>query len=635
MTPEIDKIDLSSYEVVFCDSREALDILLSQGLNPRALVRTLSPNLLRNGVGDLEIEAMEAPVAGARLRAFKKALRPFSEEIYDLCQGHDKIREFATTIARQAVASQRVTLNAACLSSDDFLQPRLLVQLRTAEASVDQLLNGPWGVLLSENRQAKSVIVDIQPSASLDLASPLRLRRWMHQGVEYLGYRAGLLLSAWAPWMFKNGKVALVLKENELLFETAFHLARNGIRLQRIANAPPAELTGGMDAVVLKAHLGETLKRFAARFVCEAAIDPCVDEAIRRICEAVGRQATAKVYWAGVLSENRQGGVEKILLTNYPGRPEDGGLFDVCNASGIPMIAFQHGVSREVNAAHGDVAMENAVAHLTLVYNDAARERSDETPFYHWPSLSVGFPTIGRRISRLPALAFEKTQPIFYVSTAVCAGYRHMVTTSLTDAQMYDTEIGIIRNVLGPAPYGVTYKPYPYLNRYADEDPVLAAAMATPNISVVTKNVDMRYQVGSAKIIITGRATSTAGWCLMSKKPLCFLDVPGQMPLREDVRAAFDEALFLFDTSDPDFQRTLLEFLSQPLADIENQWMRKAKARQTMLRQFIDMPVKSTGRTAAGYILEHCFKPDFFDRHQRRGPNRISAEKKQPRILVH
>lgn len=255
-----------------------------------------------------------------------------------------------------------------------------------------------------------------------------------------------------------------------------------------------------------------------------------------------------------------------------------------------------------------------------MVYNDVARERSDRTQFHHGATLAVGYPTIGRRISRLPSFAFERSEPVLFVSTNAYRGYLHMVTTTMTDREMSELEIGLIRDVLNRLPRRVTYKPYPYLSRYADPDPALLAAREARNLSIVTDNIDMRYLIGRAKVVVTCRATSTTGWCLMSHKPLCFINVPDQMPLDDDVRDLFGESVFVFDAGNPAFAGELRDFLSLPLEEIESRWERKRPARERMISRFIDRPVRSPGREASAYIIEQCFSSEFFTTHAQRAP---------------
>ena len=618
----IDASELARFDTIICDSSEALRQLRAAGLKRNVRVRTVSPYLLVHGADDLLIESVEWRIRGDFYKAFKNALRAFGTEVYDIARGHGQTTDYARTIARASVAFQNVVLNAACLSDADFHEPRLHVQVRTGNPSLDELLNGPWSGLLRGNREFCSLTLDISAPVFFDLGVARRRLRWLHQGPEYLGCRLGLLLSRWAPGLFAQDKVALLLKDCELLFETAYHLARNRIRLVKWQPPKPDPSAGDAIPEDVERELRNAFDKFLPQFVCASAKGPCTDLAIFHIQTQANRQKAHYQSWKHSLASHIRDGKRAIILSNYPGRPEDSALFTVASEAGVPMIAFQHGVSRELNANHGDVGLENSAAHLTLVYNEAARKRSDQTQFHHGVTLAVGYPMIGRRISRLPRFAFERTEPILYVSTCAYRGYRHMVTTTLTDAEMAELEIGLIRNVLNRLPYRVTYKPYPYLSRYADPDPVLLAAQSAENLAVVTDNIDARYLVGSSKVIVTARGTSTTGWCLMSRKPLCFIDLPWQMPLPDDVRVAFEEGVFLFDAGSGNFPEALRNFLSLPLLEIERRWELKRSARELMVSRFIDRPVRSPGKEASSYIVEQCFVPDFFATHALYPPER-------------
>ena len=104
---------------------------------------------------------------------------------------------------------------------------------------------------------------------------------------------------------------------------------------------------------------------------------------------------------------------------------------------------------------------------------------------------------------------------------------------------------------------------------------------------------------------MVARATSTIAWCAVSDKPLVFIDIPWDKPLRQEARQAFEEAFFVFDASSPHFFRDVREFLSQPLEEIESQWQTKAVARKSTVEQFFGCGGKGAGRRAATYIVDN------------------------------
>lgn len=615
-------MNLDSFETIFCDSADALRAMRADGLRPDARVRTASPWLLQKGCDDFRIEQLEKRITGAPLRQFKADIKPLAVDLYDICRSDPATAPYARTVARASVLFQRVIIKIACLDDSDFEDARLHIRLETGDARHDRMLNAPWDSVLAQNAAYHAVTAKIEANATLDLADSKRLRRWMHQGVEYFGYRAGLLSSRWfRRWLPWRG-TAFILRENELVFETAYHLWRRGVRLARLRYGELPDVTGPFLSKACVDALGARLDVFLGAYLCAAAIPVARELILAEMEDHARRQCASDRRWSDILNAGRPAGGRAVVLTNYPGMPEEVGLFTAAERQGVPVVGFQHGVSRELNAVHGDAGVENSSAHLTLVYNETAKAESDRTPFAHWPTLAVGYPQIGRRISRLPRIAFVPTEPIMFVSTNVYRGNTHMVTGTWTDAQTAAFETRLIHDVLQPLPYRVSYKSYPYLGRYADPDPAMQAALASDNLSIVTKNEDMRYLIRSARVVVTCRASSTTGWCLMSARPLVFINVPAQMPLSDAAKKAFSGALFLFDADDPDLTDRLRAFLSRPLEDIEAEWAAMAPARARLIREYIDVDTPNTGSMAAKYLLAHGLSDSFFDSHEIHEPVR-------------
>ena len=94
------------------------------------------------------------------------------------------------------------------------------------------------------------------------------------------------------------------------------------------------------------------------------------------------------------------------------------------------------------------------------------------------------------------------------------------------------------------------------------------------NISICNQNIDLRYIVSNYKLIITGRATSTFSWCLFSSRPTIFLDFPDNR-LNEETKSILKKSLFYFDTRNSNWEKDLLNLLSDDLRNIENIWKKK------------------------------------------------------------
>ncbi len=158
--------------------------------------------------------------------------------------------------------------------------------------------------------------------------------------------------------------------------------------------------------------------------------------------------------------------------------------------------------------------------------------------------------------------------------------------------------MGLIDTVLGDLPHPVVFKPYPAV-RYTDGDPVAERAAHTPGIRLHDGRGDFRFLAARCGVIVTARATSTLSWCLMSSRPVVFIDIPTQMPLRPEVRALAEQALFLFDAADPAMATDLRAFLSRPIAEIEADWRKRAPARAVLIDAYFDTDSGPAGQVAA------------------------------------
>ena len=157
--------------------------------------------------------------------------------------------------------------------------------------------------------------------------------------------------------------------------------------------------------------------------------------------------------------------------------------------------------------------------------------------------------------------------------------------------------------MLQKLPHRVTFKTYPD-SQYWDESPAIVRAHELSNIDVFYHRKNLRYLLPDVRVILTSRATSTIGVCLMSGKPVIYIDYPDQMPLKPEARDSFAAGMFLFDGGADDFTQQLREFLSRSLDDIEREWCQKSSERQALLRHYFTKPDRRSGAVAARHIIE-------------------------------
>jgi hypothetical protein len=598
---------LGDVEVVLADSRLAYNYAVAQGVPREALLRTASPALAL--ARDINVEPLEQAFTREMVAALDTSTLPFSRNLYEVLENDPALTDFALVVARASLMFQVVIYKAMALREEDFTRSIAVVSVETESTELDQFYNAPWTRILASNGKLhhievpSGVLPQMRKGSHVNTSFRDRLKFEAWQSIAYRGFRAVLdRLSLSMP----RGTV-LIQSENALLKEAAFQLLLRGFGLKTLAllSKTTPDLSEDL-AEKLVQRIWPVVHEHLAQWLCASAIEPLIQMFMERALDAAGRYTGSLPKWRQAL--DAAGGRSKGVLANYPISPEQMALFKVCRERGLPLISAQHGNSREINVQIGNARAyyENNSADVFLTYSKrAAVVSNDENMFAVGRAVPAGMPA-----SLLRAGAYRRRNtarpPVFYVSTLHYMGNQQLIQSSGRDYHRVAYEMSIIDNVLAQLPHRVLYKPYPaYTKRYLDEDPILENVDRAENITLYEDRVDLRYLLPDCRVLITSRGTSTVGFCLVSGKPLVYIDIPDQVALRPEVREAFEKSIFLFDGGSPDLHRDLLEFLSRPLDDIEAQWREMAPAREAMIETFIASGGKGAGRRAADYLVDH------------------------------
>jgi len=152
-------------------------------------------------------------------------------------------------------------------------------------------------------------------------------------------------------------------------------------------------------------------------------------------------------------------------------------------------------------------------------------------------------------------------------------------------------------------PHKVQYKPY-FSKRYSGDTVEIDLAKSYSNIFINLDEIDLRYIVGDSKVVITSRSTSTVGWCIFSSKPIIYIENEDNR-LNSEARKVFEKGLFLFDVLDKNWQQELLNFLSQDISVIEQQWIKKQKDTDFLLYKYLGYKRKNNDYIALEKILNN------------------------------
>jgi len=594
--------------VVLCDSRAALEVAYGDGLPRETPIRCSSPSMLLDP--DLACEELDARLSGARLGAFIDQINAFTLALYRQAKDDPDLSRCAITIARTFNRYQKQLRKAACLGPEDFAEPRLALQVDCGNAFMNGLLNAPWDRLLASNAEAEIRAAAVSLPAfgqtvgggQASLAARLRI-----VGLRRVLYPAVMRLWRLLPGRWSRGDV-VVLKDNELVKETALAFAARGYRVSLAplpTSFPPAELSAPL-AARIEAMVVEDFKRSFADWIQPAALSVLASAIEKEAGVQVAEQLAARDHWARWF-DRQPAKHRRAVLTNAPNGPAIAGLADVCVQHGVPLIAFQHGIRREIADTPIDLQInsENNVADLLIAYSERGAQVSDTNPYRRGGSAAVGLPGDYYRTSRSRGSGGQA--PILYVSTTLYLGNVQLLTATASDAERARREVALIDQLFAAAPQRVAFKPYPAL-RYPDPDPIIVAARACPNVELYEREIDLRYMIGGHRLVMTSGATSTVGWCALSGLPLVMIDWPDVQPLDAEMRVRFAEAFFLFDGGAPDLMEKLAAFLARPLADIEREAAGKAAAREALLREVFGAWGPGAGRRAAKAITARFFQ---------------------------
>ena len=600
--------EFGDVELALVEGRTAASIALSAGLPPTAQLRTAAPDLLMGSFDGAQV--VDDGVTPDDVLDLDAATLPFSIDLYNACRDTPEFEDYGLIAARVVLGYQTLMLRAMTLKMEDFSRRLAVVKLQMGDDELDQMYNPPWQRLLARHSQLRVLTSAPDETTSMvagDHVNADFLTRLRYEIGPGIAYRA--LLKAFDKLGIAGLRgCILVQSDNGLLKEIAFHLVWRGLSLQTLPTPGPEDsLISASVRDELTRRFQPVVRKHIEGRLAPAVVAPMEKIFMERLWEATARYQAMLPAWRKAIAAKR-GKRPRAVLGNYPLRPASVALFRVCREEGLPLITAQHGVSREINGRlqNARAYYENNAADLFFTYNDAAaRIANEENEFARGRAVSIGMPASFLR-SGSYRKAKEGIPPILYASTHLFIGNRQMVQAGGPDLSKATFEIDVLEKVFNQLPHQVLYKPYPARsNRYFDADPVRLRADELENLVVYQNSDDLRYLLPDSRILIASRGMSTVGFCLISGKPLVYIDIPKQVPLRKNVRALFEDAVFLFDGGSPTFHEDLKEFLSQPLQRIEALWAEKAAARQKLIASHIETGGKGAGRRGADYIIRH------------------------------
>ncbi len=398
--------DLSSYTTAYCDSKAVLEQAWRSGLPKMARILSSSPAMLAEGLAESAFRKFD----GKQRTALHDSTLALTQRIHGALEEHDSLAPFAILVARTGILFQPIIELASGLQDEDNDEPRAILLSHTGHGPTDRLFKAPWVDLFANAPKAKCITFNIPMENSYLLRGgcpPGFLTRVKYAAWDKLAYRLFFRYGQNISKAFSRRR-AFVYSENELLIETAAWLIFYGFSLHALpkpniqsppkASMRPSDLEGRLRDILTPILLNHVKSWVNEKFV-ESTIELLMEKVLS---ECVATTATED-HWEELLDRVEVGDGD-VILTNYPGDAAIYALTTLCRNKGVPVIAFEHGATRQFCASHKHLAAryENNNADWVMAFNTLSSEMSNANPFARGTSLPVGFPkdyfrNIGRR----------------------------------------------------------------------------------------------------------------------------------------------------------------------------------------------------------------------------------------------
>ena len=592
---------LADIQTAFVDSRTGLAEAERLGLAEVASVRTVSPALALDR--SLRVERADRHLPDDYLQVLARTVSETSLSIFRRCSQDPELAHLAIVGAQRMITASNLICAAMMVRPEDSVRQIAVVRPSQSTQPHGVSVVSGWERLLQRAGKVRVIEVPGAPRGRDEPRKPSfgfldrhRLGRW-----EKVGYQAAEWFWRRSPVRSPRGSFA-VLRNNYLLREAALSLAERGYGFAWLGSAGPSTAPAPSVAERFRATLVPLLDAF--RPLVPAFIWATLQVMLaEEFTQAASRYHAGLTHWRTQLQDASD---RRILgaLTNVVIAPETAALHDACREQRVPLIAFQHGNSRELcaNIAMVEAIFEGNVADHYLSYSSEAAAISMRTPFNRSVATAVGLPAAYTRASTYRRSRSRRPTALFISSTLYAGHFNTMIAArGLSDTDMARNDIELVERVLAKIPYRVIFKPYPAV-RYPDQDPVLAAVARASNIELFEGNEDVSLLMPDADIVISARATSTIAWGATGVRPFFLIDHPRDLGLLPAARDAFSRAFFLFDRTSPAFCEQLRAALSKAPAILQSEWEAKAADRDAAILRFFGRNDGGAGVRAADVI---------------------------------
>lgn len=599
MNQQVKIAALAQVGVCYCDNEAAWRLALKAGLPRRARVRTSNPVLLMSPPDGMLPEPAERFWTTERIEELSAAINSLADDIRRVI-GASEFHRYGDLLIRDAFVWSYAMPWAVTLDQSDLDEPRAVVTIDYGTSAGHLNGHAQWASLMAANPHLTSLQYEpadcgIAPEAPSQ--SPTRRQLLAYYPLSHLEYAFWRRLWNLLPRSWSRGTLYVGI-DNPGIRESLIHFARRGYAIcetQRPRGAgKPIEPPQRLQALVVP-----LLRKYLEPWVKGGVQDALIARFFAELSKSLGGYDEASAEWKTIVASwVRRDEKPVAFLSNLIFPTAVLAAAGVLRDAGIPLVLYQHGHSRELTK-HLDFnksILEETLADLFLCFDDKANEFSSSNPHCRATIVTVGVPDLYRMNGR--AIPDNECGDIGYIQTMIPVSNRASAfTLTWTDLRKEQFEADLMERCLAKLPHRVTIKPYlaPDYQGLRKSQEVIDQS---GNLNLYSKAFDLRYIAGNFRVIVTSRATSTLGWCVLAGRPMVYLDLPYHYPLWDDAREALKNAVFYFDMGKPDAIDRLREFMSQSLDQIDRQWAELAEGRRRFIARYVDSGPNAYGKRA-------------------------------------
>ena len=176
---------------------------------------------------------------------------------------------------------------------------------------------------------------------------------------------------------------------------------------------------------------------------------------------------------------------------------------------------------------------------------------------------------------------------ICHVSTLMFNGGIRYGPDTITDKNINEFNYKILSEVYNKLNNKkIIFKDYPSLRH--TYQPNLKDRIKLNNKNIFfEEDGDWRYLRAISNIIVTMAKASTLAWCIGSKVPIVFLDIPHMKFRHSWMRESFKKSFFFIDIGKSNWTKELKKLLLQPLEETQYAWKEKEYHRNDLIDNYL------------------------------------------------